>query len=561
MKRYQVVGSLIATLGFAGLATVTTTFGAANSGQKVSDGARVASNLNSTLVVGVDNGSPTFTDNFNPYAPGNRTGTSYIYEPLFFVNNLNGKVTPWLATSYAWQGNKKLVVSIRKGVKWNDGKPFSAKDVAFTFNYLRKNPSLDAQGLWQVLSHVTAIGNKVEFTFKSSNVPTFYAIVSTLIVPEHIWASISNPATKIITDPIGTGPYVVGNFTPEQYTLKKNPIYWQANKVKVDNVEFPVLGNNQTAALKLSSGQWDWATLFIPNIKKTYVAQDPANNKYWFPGGGIASLALNLKKAPFNNIAFRQALAYAINKQQIAQQAEDGYVSVGSQAGLILPGQMQWLNHSLPNHGIYPYNLAKAKQILAKAGYKTNSQGKLLDKAGKPISFTIQVPTGWSDTIQTMQIIQSNLSKLGIDVQVTTPQYASYSQNMNTGQFDASLMFYGGTASPYTSYNTLLNSEYATPIGQNTTTNQERFTNSHIDQLLNNWRQATSLVAQRKDAHQIEAVMYNQIPVISLDQAATWSEYSTKKFVGWPSATNPYASPSPWGQSPLMILTHLVPRS
>ncbi len=561
MKRYQVVGSVIATLGFAGLATVITTFGAANPGQKISDGARVASNLNSTLVVGVDNGSPTFTDNFNPYAPSNRTGTSYIYEPLFFVNNLNGKVTPWLATSYAWQGNKKLVVTIRKGVKWNDGQPFSAKDVAFTFNYLRKNPSLDSQGLWQVLSRVTVNGNKVEFTFKSSNVPTFYAIASTLIVPEHVWASISNPATKVITDPIGTGPYIVGNFTPEQYTLKKNPTYWQANKVKVNNVEFPVLGNNQTAALKLSSGQWDWATLFIPNVQKTYVAQDPANNKYWFPGGGIASLALNLKKVPFNNIAFRQALAYAINKQQIAQQAEDGYVSVGSQAGLILPGQKQWLNPALPNHGIYLYNLAKAKQILSKAGYKTNSQGKLLDKSGKPISFTIQVPAGWSDTIQTMQIIQSDLSKLGIDVQVTTPQYASYSQNMNTGQFEASLMFYGGTASPYTSYNTLLNSEYATPIGQNTTTNQERFSNSRVDQLLNNWRQATSQVAQRKDAYQIEAVMYNQIPVISLDQAATWSEYSTKKFIGWPSASNPYASPSPWGQSPLMILTHLVPRS
>ncbi len=516
-----------------------------------------ASVSNSSLTIGVDNGSPTFTDNFNPYAPSTRTGTNYIYEPLFFVNNINGKVTPWLATAYKWENNKKLVVTIRNGVKWNDGKPFSAKDVAFTFQYLKKNPSLDSQGLWQVLQSVTASGNKVTFTMKTPDVPVFYQIASTLIIPQHVWATISNPAKAVMKNPVGTGPYVVGSFTPYQYTLTKNPKYWQANKVQVDTLNFPVLGNNQTATLKLASGQWDWATLFLPDIQKTYVSRDPSTNKYWFPAGGIISLALNLTKQPFNDPQFRKALAYAIDKQQIANQAEDGYVDVASQAGLILPGQSQWLDASLPNKGIYPLNIQKAKQILKSAGYKTNSQGQLLDKSGKPITFSVEVPTGWSDWIQAAQIIQSSLKKIGITVNVSTPQYAAYSENLASGQFDGALLSFGGTASPYTSFQTLLNSSFATPVGQSTTANQERFKDKAVDQALQSWEQSTSTAQQKKSASEIENTMYNELPVIDLFYGATWSEFSTKNFTGWPSAKNPYALPSPYGQPPLMILTHL----
>jgi peptide/nickel transport system substrate-binding protein len=562
MPSWKSIVAVVGVLGVTGATLAgcgnTTTTNAQNSN---APGSTPASSTNSSLTIGVDNGSPTFQDNFNPFAPSNRTGTNYIYEPLFFVNNMDGTVTPWLGTSYQWQGNTKLIVTVRNGVKWNDGKSFSAQDVAFTFNYLKKYPSLDSQGLWQVLSSVTANGDQVVFTFKRPNVPTFYQIASTLIVPEHVWSTITEPAKEMVTNPVGTGPYVVGTFTPYQYTLRKNTSYWQADKVKVDTLIFPVLGNNQTAALKLSSGQWDWATLFLPNVKQTYVDKDPNYNTYWFPAGGIISLALNLKKAPFDDVQFRKALAYAVDKNQIAQQAEDGYVSVASQTGLILPGQKQWLDSSLPNQGTYPYDLQKAKQILQQAGYKTNSQGKLLDKSGKPISFSIEVPNGWSDWIQTVQVIQSNLAQLGIDVTVSTPQYAAYSQSMSTGQFDGALLAYGGTASPFTSYNTLLNSQFAVPIGQSATANQERWSNPQVDSLLSNWQQATDQATQKKDASQIEQVMYNQLPVINLFYGATWSEFSTKKFTGWPSASNPYALPAPYGQPPLMILTHLQPRS
>lgn len=560
MKTRKSLISLVAMVGVAG--TALTGCGQATSSNSSGNTAsgQPAATSNVSLTVGVDNGSPTFSDNFNPFAPNNRIGTSYIFEPLFFINNINGQVTPWLGTSYKWQGNKTLVVTIRKGVKWNDGTSFTAADVAFTFNYLKKYPALDSQGLWQVLSSVTANGDQVTFNFKTPNVPTFYSIASTVIIPQHIWSSITDPTKQMMENPVGTGPYMVGSFTPYQYTLKKNPTYWQADKVHVQSIVFPVLGNNQTAALKLSSGQWDWATLFLPNVQKTFVSKDPNYNKYWFPAGGVVSLALNLTKAPFNDVQFRQALAYAIDRQQIAQQAEDGYVNVASQTGLILPGQSQWLDSSIPHQGVYAYNVQKAKQMFSQAGYKTNGAGQLLDKSGKPISFSIEVPNGWSDWIQTAQIIQSNLKQLGITINVTTPQYGAYSQSLSDGQFEGALMGFGGQASPFQAYNSLLNSQFAVPVGQSTTQNQERWNNSTVNQVLANWQQSTNQSTQQSDAYQIEQTMYKEVPVIALFYGATWSEFSTKKFTGWPSASNPYAPPAPYGQPPLMIFTHLQPR-
>ncbi len=556
--------SLLLTAGIS--ASVLTACGTAGTpqGSNSTTGnstAKSGGTTSSSLVIGVDNGSPTFTDNFNPFGPGNRIGTSYIYEPLFYINSINGQVVPWLATAYQWEGNQKLVLTIRNGVKWNDGQPFSAADVVFTFDYLKQNPALDWQGLWQVLQSVTANGNQVTFSFKKPDVPIFYEIASTIIVPKHIWSTITNPAQGMNENPVGTGPYEVGSFTPYQYTLKKNPSYWQANKVAVDKIVFPVLGNNQTAALKLSSGQWDWATLFLPNVQQTFVSKDPQYNQYWFPPGGIISVGMNLTKAPFNDVHFREAMAYAIDKQKIAQQAEDGYVSVASQVGLVLPGQKQWLNPSIPNQGVYAYNVQKAKQILSQAGYHTNAQGQLLDHSGKPISFNLEVPSGWTDWIQTAQIVQSSLKQLGITVNVQTPQYGAYSQSQATGQYDAALMAYGGTPTPFTSYDTLLNSKYVMPVGKSANANVERWSNPVTDQLLTSWVQATDSQAQLQDAYKIENVMYQQLPVVNLFYGATWSEFSTKKFVGWPSASDPYAPPAPYGQAPLMIMTHLQPRS
>jgi len=212
----------------------------------------------------------TWTCGFNPFnASVNFLSFGTEYEELAYVNGLqSGKTTPWLAKSYAWSnGNKTLTFTIRDGVKWSDGKPFSAADVVYTFQLLKKNPALDLNANWSVLKSVTQNGDKVAFNFKSAAVPYFYYIADqTPIVAKHIWTTIKNPTTYKDTHPVGTGPFTMSSCSPQVIKYKKNPSYWQSGKPTVDTVYYPAFTSNDPANQQLASGKAQWGSQFIPNI-------------------------------------------------------------------------------------------------------------------------------------------------------------------------------------------------------------------------------------------------------------------------------------------------------
>src|SRR5215472_3512880 len=143
---------------------------AACSSSTSSSSGTTASGPTGTLTISNSQGT-LWTCSFNPFNPSNLAqGVTFgqVYEPLAFVNTLqSGKASPWLATSWAWgAGNKTLTFTIRNGVKWSDGTPMTAADVAFTFNLMKKFPTLDLNSVWSVLSSASQQGsNQVVFTF------------------------------------------------------------------------------------------------------------------------------------------------------------------------------------------------------------------------------------------------------------------------------------------------------------------------------------------------------------------------------------------------------------
>ena len=181
----------------------------------------------------------TIVHNFNPLTWDGGTGTttpgtlSVLYEPLIYVNQYTGAQTPFLATGYQWEHNAlKLVLTTRTGVTWTDGTPFSAADVAFTFNLLKKYPALDAEGVWKspLTSVVATSPDTVVFSFSSPYTAIFTSIVKQPIVPEHIWAKVANPVKFINPGPVGTGPFTLEKYTPAQVSYVKNPHYWMAGR-------------------------------------------------------------------------------------------------------------------------------------------------------------------------------------------------------------------------------------------------------------------------------------------------------------------------------------------
>jgi peptide/nickel transport system substrate-binding protein len=512
-----------------------------------------------TLTIQGDTGNPSLVEDFNPFTPSTELhGAFLIYEPLEIPSPVNGAYTPFLATGYKFTNPTTLVYTIRPGVKWSDGTAFTPADVVFTFNMLKKTPALDTTGVWAQISGVSASGNDVTFTFKAPDVPFANTIAQVPIVPEHVWSKITNPATFADTNPVGTGPFMLSSFAPTQYTLKKNPLYWNAAKIAPSSVVFPAQASNQsTNQLEVSSGQFDWSYTYIPDVKTTYVNRDPSTNSYWFPPGGTIGLFLNLTQAPYNNVNFRQGISQALNRATISQKAVNGYMAPASLSGLILPNLQQWLNPSLPDQGLVSQNRGAAMADFAKAGY-TLKGGKLTGPSGTQATMSIVLPNSFTDWAAAATEISSELGQVGIKVSLDEPQYTQYSQTTQAGTFNAAIGGFGGSGNPYTDFNQALNSSFATPVHTPTVNNFERFKNAQVNQALATLAAATSKPAQQQATDQLEQMMYTTVPIVPLYYGGSWGLFSTKHFTGWPSASNPYTLPTNYNNSLLTVVTHLV---
>jgi peptide/nickel transport system substrate-binding protein len=505
--------------------------------------------MGGTLVIDNESGA-LWTGNFNPFSGAvNWTAIGIIYEPLMYVNPLTGKVTPMLATGYQWgAGNKTLTFTIRNGVQWSDGKPFSAADVAFTFNLLKKFPSADLQAVWTVLKSVEQQGSdKVVFTFAQPAVPYFYNIADLNgIVAQHVWATVKDPATYSDSNPVGTGPFMLGPSSPQTITYVRNPHYWVPGKPYLDKVLYPAFTSNPAANVYLAEGKADWGGQFIPSIDAYYVSRDRANNHYWFAPTDNVSLYINQTVAGLNNKLVRQAMAYAIDRNRVSKIGEYGYEPAANQSGIILPTFAAWQDKAQAAQYNYTYNPAKAAALLQQAGAKKNGSG-IYVLNGKPLSFSVINVGGNTDWVSSLQVITAEFQAVGIGLTVQNLSQTDYSNRAYNGQYD---LLYDTPPSfgpsPYYELRETLCSCNTAPIGKVASSNFERWNDPATDALLKQFDSTADTATQHAIVNKLQTVMLQDVPVIPVTEGVAWYQYSTKKFAGWPTPQNPYASPAPY---------------
>jgi peptide/nickel transport system substrate-binding protein len=517
----------------------------------------------STLTISNESGS-LWTCGFNPLNPSDTSlAVGFVYEPLVYVNPLQqGKTTPMLASSYAWSnGNKTLTFTIRSGVKWNDGQPLTANDVAYTFNLTKKNKALDLTGAWSVLSSVTASGNKVTMNFSAVAVPYFYYIADqTPIVPEHIFSKMSNPVTDPNKAPVGSGPYTMSKCTPQNITYKANPNYWQPGLPKVKTLQYPAYTSNNTANDDLANGSAQWGGQYIPSIKTFYTSKSP-NYKYWFPPTVNVTLVPNLSDPQLKNVKVRQAISYAINRTQVSNTGESGYEPPANQTGIVTPTFSSSLNQSALSGWGKTYDPAKAKSLLAQAGYHM-AGGVMTNAAGQKLSFTANNIGDFSDWVASMQVIQQNLAAVGIKITPRNLSNTDFISDLDFGKFQ--LAFYDQqTFGPSAWYelNNWLNSADTAPVGKQAASNYERYSSKATDALLNKFETTTSTSEQQSILNQIQETMLNDVPVIPVVEAVDWFQYDTGTFSGWPTPGDPYGQPAPYAYPDNeQVLLRLAPK-
>ena len=503
----------------------------------------------------------SWTRNFEPLNPVSicrwptRGG---IYEPLYIYNPISTEWVPWLATNYEWKNdNRKLLFSIRTGVKWSDGREFSAYDVAYTLNLWKQFPALDTRNAWDYLQNVVAISDTlVEVDFKRVYVPGFEAIAGAYIVPKHIWSKLDDPLKFDNPDPVGTGPYTeVLRFNSQVWELGKNHNYWQKGKPYVEKLIFPTFSTNEQTTLALLSGNLDWAGAFIPAIQRIFVDKNPEHHHYWFRNTGYSTfLHTNTKDPILQDTNVRKAISYAINREQVVKVGMYDYTKPAHVTSLAGP-MAKWHSPKINEKENWTaFNLEKANELLDNAGYKWKNKNERIDSNGSPLKFNIIVVSGWSDWVRSAQVISQNLKKVGIQATVRTYDFGAWIARMQQGNFQMAVGWADKGATPYNFFKSMMFSEYVKPLGETADINWHRFGIKEADFLIKEFEQTSDENKIKNIIYKLQHLFIEHAPGIPLFAELSWAECNSKYFTNFPSAENPYG-PLSVNEQPSFIFT------
>ena len=505
----------------------------------------------------------TWTCQFNPFNPAvNAESIGFLYEPLVYVNLLQNQAeTPMLASSYKWSDDKKSVTfTIRDGVKWSDGQPFSADDVVFTFNLMKQTPAVDLYSLWSGagLQSVSASGNQVTLAFKDVATPYFYNFADqTGIVPKHIFSTgdaAAHPDTWEDKAPVGTGPFTMNNCTPNNIEYTANPSYWQKGKPYIQKVEYPAYLDNAPANLDLASGKAQWGSQFIPGVKAAYLDKSQANHT-WSPPVVNVEIFPNLDPShkATSKLEVRQAIALAVDRAKISAIGEDGQQPPANQTGIVVPTFAKYYDEAaVKSAGYDQRNVDKAKQLLQTAGYS----------ASNPLKLNIITITGYTDWDASLAVVKQNLAEAGIQLNVQDLAQQTYDDKLFKGDYD---LAYGsepaGGPTPYYELRQMLYSKNSAKIGEDASSNYVRYNNADVDKLFDQYPSADE-ATQVSIIKQIAGHMLSDVPVIPTTESVDWFQYNTADIEGWPTKDNPYCQPAAYNVPDVeQLLLHIYSKS
>lgn len=329
---------------------------------------------------------------------------------------------------------------LRKDVIWQDGKPFTAKDVEYTYKVYvdPKTPTAYATDFLKVKAFRILDDYTVEVTYDRPYAPALGSW-GTAVLPSHLLEGQDITQSPLKRDPVGTGPYKFREWkTGEKIVLDSFHRYFEGRPY-IDRVLTRVIPDLATMFLELKARKVDQMGLTpLQYTRQTSTKWFDENyTKYKYLAFGYTYLGYNLQDEKFKDKRVRQALTSAINRESIVQGV---LLGLGQVAYTPYKPDTMWYN---PNVKKFPYNPELAKQLFAEAGWKDNGDG-VLRKDGKPFEFTIITNQGNDLRKNAATIIQSDLKKVGISVQIRVIEWAAFLKNfINKRNFEACLLGWG----------------------------------------------------------------------------------------------------------------------
>lgn len=357
------------------------------------------------------------------------------------------KVVGELAESWEISAdNLTITFHLRKGVKWHDGAPFTAADVLFTYQlYIDpETPTAYAESYLQVKQAVAPDDYTFRVTYAEPYAPALMSWGFS-VLPKHLLAGKKITASELARRPVGTGPYRFVEWqSGEKIVLEANRDYFEGSPF-IKRFVFRIIPDTSTQFLELQTGGLDYMALSPLQYDRQTdtLAFKRLFNKYRYLAFGYTYLGYNLKRPMFQDRRVRQALAYAIDKQEIIDGVLLGYGEAAT--GPYKPDAWVY-NGAVPR---YAYNPAKARELLAAAGWSDSDGDGILDKQGQAFSFTIVTNQGNDLRSKSGEIIQRRFREVGIDVQLRIIEWATFLKEfINPGNFDATILGWSGGPEP-----------------------------------------------------------------------------------------------------------------
>ena len=503
-----------------------------------------------------------------------------LYETLFLYDPLANEMIPWLAESGEWIDDDTYEVKIREGTTWADGQPITAADVKFTFELGEQFAGVPYSSLWDWLDTIEQVDDyTLQFQFSE---PLYHQwsryLYMIAIVPQHLWEDRTEEEVTAGANenPVGSGAYLYDTHSQDRMVWVKNPDWWATELLGLEVAPKRVIDlvnrSNNVSLGMLLQGDIDWSNNFLPGIKdlvtggygiEAYYPEAP-----YMLSANTACLWLNLTKPPMDDPAFRKALALSIDVSQIVDVVYGGIVQASNPVGLLpSEGWLQYLDEDLVAQYGFSYDPDQASALLAGGGYvDADGDGFVEAPDGSKIELKVIVPFGWTDWMESINVIARSAQAVGINVEPEFPDFGGYQDQLYGGTFDMAINNFGSglSNSPWTYYDWLFRS----PIrDQMTNGNFGRYDNQEVFDLV---VQLDKTPPEDKAAMQevmsaLQEIQLKDLPVIPLWYNGAWYQANTSVWGNFPSAVEgaPKYFPVVWNNyvqfGALLALTELEP--
>ena len=457
--------------------------------------------------------------------------TSFIYDTLLWKDQ-SGEYLPWIASRYERsRDGRTYTFTLRDGIAWQDGRPLTAEDVAFTFEYFAEHADqISPQVIITPVPDIEEVRatdrRTVEFRLRNP-VATFLQFGgagAVPIVPRHIWSAIDDPAReRDLAALVGSGPYRLEAYEPGQgtYLYTANDEHF-LGRPKVRRIQNRPVDDPLSA---LMTGQIDQGGRpgLRPGALRPF-RERPELEVFEAPAGNFGfGLYWNLAEGgALADVRFRRACALATNRQEMVRRLFGGNATVGN------PG---WIPPTNPFHvdvEQYPYDLAAAHRMLDEAGYeRRRPEGLRTGRDGEALSFSLLLNN--EEPVPAVELLVRDLRQLGVELKPQALDPPTFNQRMIEGASQMSVIGFGGM-------NTDQEPDYMREVYSSrtqTTQHAQGYKNAEFDRLAQ--QQLTTLdTAERKElAARMQEIVARDLPLLPLVYPTFFTIVSKRRFDAW----------------------------